>query len=275
MSLSPRKSIYKNINIITVIISKIICLQSSPQVRDKMAKREGPNLERLFRFSIQQRGKKKSQKKATSGLGWWMMSVIPPQTEPWFWEKQLNKRCLPRRQNATRPPQRARIMGDRLVKEKSGIFFFKSFWRPCGATAHLRGATRRRPIPKAAKFWWDSKLSPVGLTPWICSYFSQFYFLLFWPRQSFSYYFDLGKWCSEKSRGWNRCARAFHCLESWNILKMAFFYFSLQVLSSLHFWIIKFILHIQIFRPTGLFKNFYTRTLRYWWLMLMLQFAFF
>ena len=123
-----------------------------------MAKREGPNLERLFRFSIQQRGKKQNCKKTTSGLGWWMMSVIPPQTEPWFWEKQLNKRCLPRRQNATRPPQSARIMGDRLVKEKSGIFFFKSFWRPCGATAHLRGATRRRPIPKAARFWWDSKL---------------------------------------------------------------------------------------------------------------------
>ena len=64
------------------------------------------------------------------------------------------------------------------------------------------------------------KITPVVLMPWICSYFLQFYFLLFWPRQRFSYFFDLGKWRSEKSRGWNRCARAFHCLESWYILKM-------------------------------------------------------
>ena len=156
------------------------------------------------------------------------MSVIPCQTPPWFWkEKQLNNRCLPRRQNATRPPQSARIMGDRLVKEKSGIFFFKSFWRPCGATAHLRGAMHRRPILKAAKFWWESKLL---LRSW-CLEFVHIY--IFTVLLFFFYYFDLDKWRSEKRRGWYRCARAFHCLETWIILKMVSVHFSLRVLSSL------------------------------------------
>ena len=203
------------------------------------------------------------------------MSVIPPQTEPWFWEKQLNKRCLPRRQNATRPPQSARIMGDRLVKEKSGIFFFKSFWRPCGATAHLRGATRRRPIPKAAKFWWDSKLPLWSLCLEYVHIFHSFnfyfltkakVFLTFWPRQ-------MALWEKQRLESLRSCFSLFGELEySKNGVSLIP---SFQVLSSLHFWIIKFILHIEIFRPTRLFKNFYTRTLRYWWLMLMLQFAFF
>ena len=124
------------------------------------------------------------------------------------------------------------------------MFLNFSFWRQCGATAHLKGATHRRPIPKAAKFWWDSTLPLWSLSLEFVHIFHSFAFDFFdlgkYCSQfySFFYYFDPGgKWRSEKSRGWNRCARAFHCLESWNILKM-----------------IK-ILHGQICRPTGLFKN--------------------
>ena len=118
-------------------------------------------------------------------------------------------------------------------------FFFLKTMR-CYCTSE--GCNAQAAYPQGCKILVGFEIAPVVLMPWIRTYISQFCFWLFWPRQILFtvllfYYFDPGKWRSEKSRHWNRCARAFHCLEIWNILKM-----------------IK-VLHSEIFRPTGLFKN--------------------
>ena len=175
-------------------------------------------------------------------------------------------------QTTTKCKNYGRQVGQRKVRN----FLFQIFLKTMRCYCTSEGCNAQATYPQGCKILVGLKITPVVLMPWICSYFSQFYFLLFWPRQRFFLLFwprQMALWEKQRLESLRSCFSLFGKLEySKNGVSLIS---SLQVLSSLHFWIIKFILHIEIFRPTGLFKNFYTRTLRYWWLMLMLQFAFF
>ena len=155
-------------------------------------------------------------------------------------------------QTTTKCKNYGRQVGQRKVRN----FLFQIFLKTMRCYCTSEGCNAQATYPQGCKILVGLKITPVVLMPWICSYFSQFYFLLFWPRQRFFLLFrprQMALWEKQRLESLRSCFSLFGELEySKNGVSLIP---SLQVLSSLHFWIIKFILHIEIFRPTGLFKN--------------------
>ena len=181
-----------------------------------MAKREGPNLERLFRFQYKPLKMQKTMQKNNIWIRMMNDECDSASNRALIFRK-TGEQAMPAEatecdQTTTKCKNYGRQVGQRKVRN----FLFQIFLKTMRCYCTSEGCNAQATYPQGCKILVGLKIMPL-----ICSYFSQFYFLLFDQGKGFSYYIDLGKWRSEKSRGWNRCARAFHCLESWNILKMA------------------------------------------------------
>ena len=140
--------------------------------------------------------------------------------------------------------------------KKSQEFSFSNLFEDHAVLLHIWGVQRAGDLSPRLQNFGGTQNYPCG--PYALNMFIFFTVLIFtfWPRQRFFLLFwprQMALWEKQRLESLRSCFSLFGELEySKNGVSLIS---SLQVLSSLHFWIIKFILHIEIFRPTGLFKN--------------------